>query len=131
MPAPSPRAGVDFDAAAARRGIELFHQKADCNRCHRAPLWTEAGWNAHTPEDLKIDSFQADRSPDKTYKTMSLSGLFIRESGLFMKEENKGRYYHDGRFQTLLDVVNSYNTRFTLGLAENEKLDLVEYLKSL
>jgi len=44
-----------------------------------------------------------------------------------MKPENKGRFYHDGRFQTLLDVVNSYNTRFGLGLTDQEKADLVEY----
>ncbi len=30
-----------------------------------------------------------------------------------------------------MDVVNSYNTRFNLGLTEQEKSDLVEYLKSL
>jgi hypothetical protein len=28
-------------------------------------------------------------------------------------------------------VVESYNTRFSLGLTEPEKQDLVEYLKSL
>jgi hypothetical protein len=61
---------------------------------------------------------------------MNLAGLYIRESGLFMKPENKARFYHDGRFQTLLDVVNSYNSRFTLGLAPQESQDLVEYLKS-
>jgi hypothetical protein len=48
-----------------------------------------------------------------------------------MKPENKGRFYHDGRFQTLLDVVNSYDSRFALTLSEQEKNDLVEYLKSL
>ena len=62
---------------------------------------------------------------------MNLAGVFIRERGLFMRPENKGRFYHDGRFQTLLDVVNSYNTRFNLRLTDLEKFDLVEYLKSL
>jgi hypothetical protein len=28
-------------------------------------------------------------------------------------------------------VVNHYNTRFSLGLTPQEKLDVVEYLKSL
>jgi hypothetical protein len=28
-------------------------------------------------------------------------------------------------------VVNHYNTRFTLGLTAQEKMDVVEYLKSL
>ena len=62
---------------------------------------------------------------------MSLAGLYIRERGLFMKPESKGRFYHDGRFPTLLDVVTSYNSRFDLGLTPQESRDLVEYLKSL
>jgi cytochrome c peroxidase len=48
-----------------------------------------------------------------------------------MKPENKGRFYHDGRFQTLGDVVQSYNTRFNLKLTAQEEHDLIEYLKSL
>ncbi len=129
LPAPTAKAGVDFDTAAAKRGDELFSGKANCNSCHHEPLWTEPGWNDHTPAEMRIDSFQADRSPDGNYRTMNLAGLFIRERGLFMNPQNKGRFYHDGRFPTLLDVVNSYNERF--GLTDPEKLDLVEYLKSL
>jgi mono/diheme cytochrome c family protein len=131
IPAPKPTPGVDFDADAAGRGDALFSGKANCNSCHREPIWTEPGWNDHSPDEMKIDSFQADRSPDGNYKTMNLAGVFIRERGLFMRPENKGRFYHDGRFQTLMDVVNSYNTRFSLGLTDQEKSDLVEYLKSL
>ena len=131
LPAPTPQPGVDFDADAAKRGDELFSGKANCNSCHHEPLWTEPGWNDHTPAEMHIDSFEADRSPDGHYKTMNLAGKFVTERGLFMKPENKGRFYHDGRFQTLLDVVNSYNTRFSLGLTDQEKSDLVEYLKSL
>jgi hypothetical protein len=78
-------------------------------------------------------TFPADRSLDHSYsyRTMNLAGVFVREEGLFMKAENKGRFYHDGRFATLLDVVNSYDQRFGLGLSDEEKHDLVEYLKSL
>jgi hypothetical protein len=39
--------------------------------------------------------------------------------------------YHDGRFPTLLDVVNDYNEFKKLNLSEPEKKDLVEFLKSL
>jgi len=131
LPAPTPRAGVDFDPQAAERGDELFSHKANCNSCHHEPLWTEPGWNDHKPAELRIDSFQADRSPDRAYKTMNLAATFVRERGLFMRPENKGRFYHDGRFQTLLDVVESYNARFSLGLTPDEEHDLVEYLKSL
>ena len=131
IPAPTPEAGTDFDSAAAQRGDALFSGKAKCNNCHVEPLWTEPGWNLHRPEEIGIDSFQANRAPDHTYKTMNLAGIFVRENGLFMKDANKGRYFHDGRFKTLLDVVNHYNIFFSLGLTDQEKRDLVEYLKSL
>lgn len=42
----------------------------------------------------------------------------------------KGGFYHDGRFATLLDVVNHYDNHFHLGLSNPEKADLVEFLKS-
>jgi len=131
IPAPAPEPGVDFNVAAAARGDELFSGKANCNNCHVEPLWTEPGWNLHTPAEIGIDSFEADRAPDGVYKTMNLAGIFVRENGRFMRVSNKGRFYHDGRFATLLDVVNHYNTRFSLGLTDMEKSDLVEYLKSL
>jgi hypothetical protein len=38
---------------------------------------------------------------------------------------------HDGRFPTLLDVVNHYDGFKKLSLTEQEKSDFVEYLKSL
>jgi hypothetical protein len=131
LPAVQPRPGIDFDLDAAARGDQLFSGKAGCNSCHREPLWTEPGWNQHTPDEMKIDSFEADRSPGHAYQTMNLSGIFVRERGLFMSPQNKGRFYHDGRFPTLLDVVKSYNTRFDLDLTSDEEHDLVEYLKSL
>lgn len=131
IPSPVPEPGVDFDKEAAERGDELFSTKAQCNNCHVEPLWTEPGWNLHKPSEIGIDSFQADRAPDGVYKTMNLAGIFVRERGLFMKPENKGRFYHDGRFKTLLDVVDHYNTFFNLNLTAQEKGDLVEYVKSL
>ena len=131
LPAIKPRPNIDFDPNAAARGDELFSGKANCNSCHHEPLWTEPGWNQHTADEMKIDSFEADRAPGHAYRTMNLAGLFVRERGLFMRPADKGRFYHDGRFKTLLDVVNSYNDRFDLRLTEPEKSDLVEYLKSL
>ncbi len=113
-------------------GTMAWGQQPAPNQTHGfEPLWTEPGWNQHTAGELKIDSFEADRAPGHAYRTMNLAGVFIRERGLFMFLQNQGRFYHDGRFQTLLDVVNSYNDRFGLGLNDQEKRDLVEYLKSL
>jgi hypothetical protein len=119
--APLPPEG-SFRPRAAARGQELFEGKANCASCHVPPLFTEPGWNLHTPEAIGIDSFQADRSPDHRYRTTPLKGLWTHI---------KGGFYHDGRFPTLMDVVNHYDTHFGLGLTEREKSDLVEYLKSL
>jgi hypothetical protein len=121
IPAPQPPRG-SFDAAASERGAAIFSGKAACARCHVPPIFTEPGWNMHTPAEIGIDDFQANRSPDRRYRTAPLKGLFAH---------TKGGFYHDGRFATLLDVVNHYNGVFTLGLADGEKTDLVEYLKSL
>ena len=120
---PAPIAPRDsFDAAAAARGAVWFNGAARCATCHVPPLFTEPGWNMHAPSEIGIDDFQANRSPDRAYRTAPLKGLWTHQ---------KGGFYHDGRFATLLDVVNHYNTFFSLGLTEGQKGELVEYLKSL
>ena len=43
----------------------------------------------------------------------------------------KGGFYHDGRFATLGDVIDHYDRHFKLGLTENEKTALANYLRSL
>ncbi|HYG66539.1 MAG TPA: hypothetical protein VD838_02735 [Anaeromyxobacteraceae bacterium] len=121
LPAPTPPEG-SFDAAAAERGKAVFEGKAQCATCHVPPLYTEPGWNLHTPEELGIDSFQADRSPDERYRTAPLKGLWAHQ---------KGGFYHDGRFATLADVVNHYDAQFGLQLTDDEKRELEEFLKSL
>jgi hypothetical protein len=121
LPVPRPPAG-SFDAAAAERGRQVFNGDAKCARCHVPPLYTEPGWNMHTAQELGIDDFQANRSPDKRYRTSPLRGLFSHE---------KGGFYHDGRFATLADVVAHYDSFFGLKLSNAQKHDLVEFLKSL
>ena len=80
------------------------------------------GWNAHAPADVCVDDFQANRSPGLAYRTAPLAGLFSHQ---------KGGFYHDGRFATLLDVVNHYDSCKGLGLSDGEKADLVQYLLTL
>jgi len=121
IPAPKAPEG-SFDAAAAERGDELFEGKAGCARCHVEPLFTEPGWNMHEGAEIGIDSFQSDRAPDKRYRTTPLKGLWTHQ---------RGGFFHDGRFATLLDVVNHYDQHFGLALSAQEKSDLVEYLKSI
>lgn len=119
----APDAPADtFNADAAKRGQKIFNGTAGCATCHVPPLYTEPGWNLHTPSEVCVDSFQADRSPDHRYRTSPLAGLWTH---------SKGGFYHDGRFSSLLDVVNHYDSCFSLGLADPDKADLVEFLKSL
>jgi len=121
IPAPKAPAG-SFDKAAAARGKALFNEKAQCATCHVAPLFTEPGHNLHTPAEMGVDSFQADRSPTRMYRTAPLAGLWTHQ---------KGGFYHDGRFATLQDVLAHYDRNFKLGLSDQEKVELIEYLKSL
>lgn len=121
IPAPAPPQG-SFDKSASVRGEKLFNSSAKCATCHVSPIFTEPGWNMHTADEIGIDDFQANRSPDKRYRTTPLKGLWTHQ---------KGGFYHDGRFATLLDVVQHYDKHFKLGLTDQQKNDLVEYLKSI
>ncbi len=121
IPAPKPPPG-SFDRSAALRGKQVFVHRAQCATCHVPPTYTEPGWNMHTAKEIGIDAFQANRAPDKRYRTTPLKGLWTH---------TKGGFYHDGRFPTLRDVVNHYDTHFGLFLTRQEKGDLIEYLKSL
>jgi len=121
IPAPTPPKGT-FDKDAAKRGEAVFNGTGKCSSCHVPPLYTEPGWNMHTPSEVCVDSFQAERAPDKRYRTSPLNGLWTH---------TKGGFYHDGRFSTLLDVVNHYDTCFSLSLSDQDKTDLVEFMKSL
>ncbi len=64
----------------------------------------------------------AKRSPDERYRTSPLKGLWTH---------TKGGFFHDGRFATLDEVVQHYDNVFDLGLTDQGKRDVVEYLRSL
>jgi hypothetical protein len=121
LTAPKPPKG-SFDPAAAARGKVLFSGKANCASCHIAPTFTEPGENLHSGSEIGIDNFEADRSPTHMYRTAPLAGLWTHM---------KGGFYHDGRFPTLLSVVQHYNDTFKLNLTAAEENDLVQYLLSL
>lgn len=121
LPVPN-RGPIQVFDYPAQRGKQLFENKAQCIQCHVPPIYTEPGWNMHKPEEVCVDDFQANRSPDGAYRTTPLGGLFTRE---------KGGYYHDGRFQTLGQVVDHYNACKSLGLSDSERNDLVAFLKTL
>jgi len=109
-------------ASEVANGKAVFEGKGKCASCHVPPLFTEPGWNMHTAAEIGIDDFQANRAPDRRYRTSPLKGLWTHQ---------KGGFYHDGRFAALRDVVDHYDAFFHLGLTEQEKNDLMKYLLSI
>src|SRR5579872_6428818 len=104
IPAPTPP--VNGSGASVAVGQQLFNGKARCATCHIPPLYTEPGWNLHTPQEIGIDDIQSSRAPDQRYRTAPVRSLFTH---------TKGGFYHDGRFATLSDVVDHYDTLRSLG----------------
>jgi hypothetical protein len=111
-----------FNEQLAVVGKEVFNGRARCASCHVPPLFTEPGWNMHTADEIGIDDFQAQRSPDGHYRTTPLRGLFTRL---------KGGFYHDGRFASYGAIVDHYDRTLGLGLSGTDRAALIEYLKSL
>src|SRR5205814_915452 len=106
-PATGQSSATLIPAAYGLAGVNLHTYTGKCAVCHVPPTFTEPGWNMHSANELKIDSFQSDRAPDKKYRTTPLRGLWAHA---------KGGFYHDGRFATLADVVEHYDSGMTLGL---------------
>jgi mono/diheme cytochrome c family protein len=125
LPTPRPPAG-SFDASAAGRGQAVFDGRGRCATCHVPPTFTEPGRNLHLPEEIGIDAFQAQRAPDDRYRTAPLAGRLWKR-----KTDQTRGFYHDGRYKSLREVVDHYDTFLKLGLSDAEKGDLVEYLKSI
>jgi mono/diheme cytochrome c family protein len=116
-----------FDKAAARRGEKLFNGTAECASCHKPPLFTDVLSGPdhqvpflHSPSEVGEDPEYASRSATKMYRTTPLRALWQHPP-----------YFHDGSAPDLLAVVNHYDSLFKLGLSDNQKADLVEYLKTL
>jgi mono/diheme cytochrome c family protein len=123
LAAPPPPTG-SFDATAAARGKDVF--AASCASCHSGPLLTDANQRLHDaaevvsePEPNGAPSY-ASRSATRQYRTAPLHGLW-----------QHAPYFHNGSAPTLEAVVDTYNSKKSLGLSDGQKADLVQYLKSL
>jgi hypothetical protein len=117
--------GVDRRAAA--RGRRVFYREAGCGRCHSGPDYTDV-LNArrqdrpvlHDPLETGMNPDYASRSATGDYRTTPLRGLW-----------QHAPYFHDGSAPDLPAVVEHYDQHFVLGLTDDQKSDLVEFLKSL
>jgi cytochrome c peroxidase len=107
---------------AEKRGEALFHNKAKCATCHPAPFYTD-----NLMHDLNVERF---------YKTQTINGLVATAQGPIKTFPLRGikespPYLHDGRLPTLEDTVEFFNLILETKLTEEEKKDLVVFLKCL
>ena len=117
-PAPKLNTLGKLDSAKASqsemRGEKLFFGKAQCSTCHEPPFYLD-----NKMHDLHIERF-VNEPPDGPIKTFTLRG--IKESP---------PYFHDGRLLTLEDTVEFFNLVLQLKLNEQEKRDLVAFMRVL
>ncbi len=125
LAAPPPPAG-SFDAVAAERGKLVFNTAGKCATCHTGEKFTDANSRLHPPSDAVSEPepngapSYASRSATKQYRTAPLRGLW-----------QHAPYFHNGKAPTVEAVIQTYNTKLTLGLTAAQIADLAQYLKSL
>jgi mono/diheme cytochrome c family protein len=115
-----------FDREAARRGRRIFRNDAGCATCHQGSKFTDVNRGhgrrpfLHEPAAVGQEAEYARRSATNKYRTTPLRALW-----------QHAPYFHDGSAPDLLAVVNHYDELFGLNLTDQQKADLVEYLKSI
>jgi cytochrome c peroxidase len=117
-PAPKLKSDGRLDAAKATekelRGERLFFGKGQCANCHQPPAFLN-----HQMHDLKLERF-LNEPGDGPMKTFTLRGI-----------KDSPPYFHDGRLLTLEDTVEFFNLVLQLKLTDEEKSDLVTYMRQL
>ena len=117
-PAPKLDSRGRLDATKATqkelRGENVFFGKGQCSSCHQPPSFLD-----HQMHDLKLDRF-VNEPGDGPMKTFTLRGI-----------KDSPPYLHDGRLLTLEDTVEFFNLVLQLKLTNEEKSDLVAYMRQL
>lgn len=112
----SPAPGV-FNEVDAENGFELFYGKANCSSCHSSADLTGPGL-------FKVTAVDPVGGLAGGIHVPSLRGI-----------SSTAPYFHDSSAQTLTDVIDQKIAKTTVtgvpALTANEKLSLVEFLKSL
>jgi cytochrome c peroxidase len=104
------------------RGEDLFFGKASCSACHTPPFYTD-----NQMHDLEVERF---------FKPRMEGGMMMTAQGPIKTFPLRGikespPYLHDGRLLTLEDVVAFFNLVQQINLSQQEKTDLVAFLRVL
>nr|MBI3613087.1 c-type cytochrome [Nitrospirota bacterium] len=122
---------------SAKRGLTLFQGKARCTRCHSGFNFTDEkfhnlgiDWDG---DQIDVGRYKVSKDPEDigAFKTPTLREI-----------SRTAPYMHDGRFATLEEAIEFYdqggiqnphlsNLMVPLSLTEQEKADLVEYMRAL
>ncbi len=119
-----------------KNGLNLF--RAKCSSCHKEPLFTDNSYrNNGLAPDPKLNDI------GRKLITGKESDLYKFRVPTLRNIEMTYPYMHDGRFNTLEEVLKYYSegkfhsTGFdkeltkTTGLTESEKIDLIIFLRTL
>ncbi|MBN2577679.1 MAG: cytochrome B6 [Pirellulales bacterium] len=107
---------------AELRGQQVFFGKGRCSVCHPAPYYTDnLMYNLRAERFFKPQMVNGRMaSADGPIKTFPLRGI-----------KDSPPYLHDGRLLTLEDTVEFFNLVLETRLTEQEKKDLVEFMRCL
>jgi cytochrome c peroxidase len=120
--------------ASAKRGFEIFTGKANCIACHQGSNFTDQGFHnigLKGNTDLGRYAKVPIRVMRGAFKTPTVRDIALTAP-----------YMHNGMYRTLEEVIDHYDRGGDdkenldpnikpLGLSDQEKKDLVEFLKSL
>lgn len=104
------------------RGEDLFFGKAKCGPCHTPPYYTDGQMH-----NLKVERF---------YKPRIEGGMMMTAQGPIKTFPLRGikespPYFHDGRLLTLEDTVEFFNLLLETRLTDEEKKELVAFMRAL
>lgn len=125
---PAPKLNVEsrLDPAKAseqeRRGEQVFHGKGGCAGCHAPPYYTD-----NLMHNLRTERF---------FEPQMINGRLAKADGPIKTFPLRGikdspPYLHDGRLLTLDDTVEFFNLVLQRGLTQEEKADLLAFLRAL
>lgn len=105
-----------------KRGETIFFGKGKCASCHTPPYYTD-----NQMHDLQVERF---------YKPQTINDQYIRAEGPIKTFPLRGikdspPYLHDGRLLTLEDAIEFFNIIQQLNLSNQEKKDLIAFLRQL
>jgi hypothetical protein len=140
----------DLDTQAVARGKSVFEGQAKCSSCHSGSSFTDVNtFGLHPPSaSVALDKNYIKLSATMQWRTTPLKGIWThppyfhdgsgalnRATGKCMDGSDIGSMAGatDRVRQDLACVVNRYNDskELNLGLTDAQRIDLVEYLKSL